>query len=143
MCVGFSCVLTWLVPCCWMLNLLVGSLRNGLTPADLLFPWFIFIMGTSMTVSLQNVKDHTQSARGLIVFKVVKRAVLLFCIGLFLNNGNDLPTWRIPGVVHLPVPLSNVFLSTGSAVLLLRLPCPSCSTHPTPLLHSLDRCAHS
>jgi hypothetical protein len=29
--------------------------------------------------------------------KAVRRAVILFCLGLFINNGYDLYNWRVPG----------------------------------------------
>lgn len=72
---------------------------NGLTWADLVFPWFIFIMGVNMPMSfaaLQAKKEPTLS----IVFKVVKRSIILFSLGLFLNNGYDTENWRILGVLQ-------------------------------------------
>jgi predicted acyltransferase len=55
---------------------------NGLTPTDLVFPFFMFIMGVSMFFSLR--KYHfTLSAESLT--KVLKRTLLIFLIGLGLN----------------------------------------------------------
>ena len=58
---------------------------NGLTVADLVFPWFMWIMGTSMVFALQS-----QLRRGLqkrvIVGKILKRSSILFVLGLVLNS---------------------------------------------------------
>lgn len=54
---------------------------NGLTPTDLIFPFFMFIMGVSSYFSLRkyDFKFSRQSA-----WKVVKRAVLIYLIGIAL-----------------------------------------------------------
>ncbi len=55
---------------------------NGLTPTDLVFPFFMFIMGVSMFFSLRkyNFKLSKES-----VTKVLRRTVLIFLVGLGLN----------------------------------------------------------
>lgn len=55
---------------------------NGLTLADLVFPFFLFIMGVAAYLSLKKF-DFRWSA--LLVRKIVKRTVLLFAIGLAIN----------------------------------------------------------
>ena len=55
---------------------------NGLTPTDLVFPFFMFIMGISTYISLRKY-NFTYSHATLR--KIVKRTVVIFCIGLFLN----------------------------------------------------------
>lgn len=55
----------------------------GLTIADLVFPFFIFMVGVSLPFALSGVKD-TAPTRGLIL-KLIKRAGLLFLIGLALT----------------------------------------------------------
>ena len=52
---------------------------NGLTPTDLVFPFFMFIMGVSMFFSLRkyNFKLSKES-----VTKVLRRTVLIFLVGL-------------------------------------------------------------
>lgn len=75
------------------------SLWNGLTVADLVFPWFIFIMGTSIDLSQRSLLS--KGIRKQTVFKkIFVRSLKLFAIGLFLNNGADLEKWRIPGVLQ-------------------------------------------
>ena len=56
---------------------------NGLTPTDLVFPFFMFIMGVSMFFSLRkyNFKLSKES-----VTKVLRRTVLIFLVGLGLNQ---------------------------------------------------------
>jgi len=80
----------------WFFN---HSWWNGLTVADLVFPWFIWIMGTSMALSLHGLKNRGAATRDLVL-KICKRAATLFALGLFLNNGYDLAHWRIPGVLQ-------------------------------------------
>ncbi|ETV70890.1 hypothetical protein, variant 2 [Aphanomyces astaci] len=72
----------------WLFN---HSTWNGLTLADLVFPWFAWIMGMSM--ALVPPAKRTLWASGV-------RSVKLFALGLFINNGFDLKTWRVPGVLQ-------------------------------------------
>ena len=55
---------------------------HGLTPTDLVFPFFMFIMGVSTFMSLRkyNFKPSKES-----VWKIVKRTIIIFLIGLGLN----------------------------------------------------------
>lgn len=55
---------------------------NGLTPTDLVFPFFMFIMGISMYLSYQ--KFNFQFS-GATFFKLLRRSVLLFLIGIGLG----------------------------------------------------------
>ncbi|MCR5157661.1 MAG: DUF5009 domain-containing protein [Prevotella sp.] len=55
---------------------------NGMTPCDLVFPFFLFIMGISCYLSLSKFRF---TASGPVLFKILKRSVLLFAIGLFIN----------------------------------------------------------
>ncbi len=52
---------------------------NGLTPTDLVFPFFMFIMGVSMYLSYKKF-DFKISKQTF--FKLLRRSVLLFLIGL-------------------------------------------------------------
>jgi len=75
------------------------SIWNGLTVADLVFPWFIFIMGTSIDLSQRTLLS--KGVRKWSIFqKIIIRSFKLFAIGLFLNNGYNLGKWRIPGVLQ-------------------------------------------
>lgn len=55
---------------------------NGMTPCDLVFPFFLFIMGISTYLSLR--KSNFQISKH-VLFKIAKRTILLFLIGLFIN----------------------------------------------------------
>ena len=55
---------------------------NGMTPCDLVFPFFLFIMGISCYLSLVK-SEFKPTAR--VIRRIVKRTVLLFAIGLFIN----------------------------------------------------------
>ena len=55
---------------------------HGLTPTDLVFPFFMFIMGVSTFMSLRKFNFTPTSAA---VWKVVRRTILIFVIGLALG----------------------------------------------------------
>ncbi len=57
---------------------------NGWTPTDLIFPFFLFIVGVAMTFSLASRVQRGASHMAL-AGHIVRRGALLFLIGLFLN----------------------------------------------------------
>lgn len=72
---------------------------NGCTPTDLVFPFFLFIVGTSMWYSFKKYGTGITKA-GLK--KVFKRFILIYLIGLFLNAfpNFDFENLRIYGVLQ-------------------------------------------
>jgi predicted acyltransferase len=77
----------------------------GLTFVDLVFPFFVFIVGVSMAYSF---KSRSNQSRTQLWGHFLYRVVALFTIGLFLNwIGGGLPL-RIPGVLQL-IALSSLF----------------------------------
>jgi len=56
----------------------------GCTPTDLVFPFFLFIVGTAMAFSFARYLDGTLSP-GSGYAKLYKRALLIFLVGLLLN----------------------------------------------------------
>ena len=64
------------------------SAWNGLTVADLLFPWFMWIMGVSMAIAFKARKKQKQTRSQMLV-QVATRGIKLIAIGLFLNNGTN------------------------------------------------------
>ena len=76
---------------------------NGWTPTDLIFPFFLFIVGVSITFALDGGKGEVgiKGRRG-VIGKIVKRSVTLFLLGLFLNffPKFDITTVRILGVLQ-------------------------------------------
>lgn len=55
---------------------------HGCTPTDLVFPFFLFIVGVSMAFSFLKYED---SQRSIWAKKVIKRGLLIFLVGLALN----------------------------------------------------------
>uniref|UniRef100_A0A8C5LRQ1 Heparan-alpha-glucosaminide N-acetyltransferase n=1 Tax=Leptobrachium leishanense TaxID=445787 RepID=A0A8C5LRQ1_9ANUR len=97
---------------------------NGLTLADLVFPWFVFIMGTSIYLSLNSMLRKGDS-RWKLFGKVLWRSSQLFLIGLFVINENYCHgplSWselRIMGVLQR---LSLTYLAVSALELLFAKP---------------------
>nr|XP_035958250.1 heparan-alpha-glucosaminide N-acetyltransferase isoform X3 [Halichoerus grypus] len=78
---------------------------NGLTVADLVFPWFVFIMGSSIFLSMTSILQRGCSKFKLLG-KIAWRSFLLICIGVVIVNPNYCLgplSWdkvRIPGVLQ-------------------------------------------
>src|SRR2546422_1411350 len=84
---------------------------HGLTAADLVFPFFLVIMGVSMAMSFAR---HRPSP-----WKVLRRSALLFALGFFLNA---FPHFD-PGDVHIMGVLQRIALVyLGTALCVLYLP---------------------
>ena len=62
----------------------VHSNWDGCTLADLVFPFFIFIVGVSSVLSLSKLQNKGFRPPQLVL-KILNRAVFLFLIGLLLN----------------------------------------------------------
>src|SRR6201988_3002076 len=74
---------------------------NGWTPTDLVFPFFLFIVGVSITLAFGRRVEESGVTRDLYL-KVIKRALIIFLLGLFLNGFPlfHLSEIRIPGVLQ-------------------------------------------
>ncbi len=74
---------------------------HGCTPTDLVFPFFLFVVGVSMFFSFSKY-NNTLNKETLL--KVGKRTLLIFAIGLFLNSfpqwSTDYSKLRILGVLQ-------------------------------------------
>jgi predicted acyltransferase len=74
---------------------------HGCTPTDLVFPFFLFIVGVSTYYSL---KKYGNEINGTSIFRILRRVLTIFAIGLFLNIfpyfGRDYTTLRIMGVLQ-------------------------------------------
>ncbi len=93
---------------------LLHSKWHGCTPTDLVFPFFLFVMGVSMYFSFAK---YGRVLNKKSLGKILKRTVLIFLVGLFLNS---FPQWvidfsklRIMGV------LQRIALAYGIAALLV------------------------
>jgi predicted acyltransferase len=76
---------------------------NGWTPADFIFPSFLFLVGVSLVFSFAKRRERCDSRRD-IVLHVVIRSLLLIAIGLFVNAspfiGVDYHALRFEGVTQ-------------------------------------------
>ncbi len=79
---------------------------NGCTPTDLIFPFFLFIVGVSVSYALGSKKQHMNHSK--LIMTALKRALILFGLGLFLSLFPKVftepleafRTVRIPGVLQ-------------------------------------------
>lgn len=74
---------------------------NGWTPTDLIFPFFLFIVGVSMVLSFESRLARHEAKSGLLRHSL-RRAATIFAIGVALNAFpyyHVLPI-RIPGVLQ-------------------------------------------
>ena len=74
---------------------------NGWTPTDLVFPFFLFIVGVATALSLVRLAE-AGAARREVFRKAAVRAAIIFGLGLALQGfpHYDLPHLRIPGVLQ-------------------------------------------
>jgi predicted acyltransferase len=76
---------------------------NGWSPADFIFPSFLFLVGVSMVFSF-HVRLQRGESRGAILLHAFKRSLILIAIGLATNAmplvGFDLHTFRFEGVLQ-------------------------------------------
>jgi heparan-alpha-glucosaminide N-acetyltransferase len=59
---------------------------EGLHFADVIFPWFIFIMGASIAISFRGQNLTKKIPMKLMLWKIALRSFKLFVIGLILSN---------------------------------------------------------
>jgi predicted acyltransferase len=75
---------------------------NGWTPADFIFPSFLFLVGISLVYSFDARRRH--QTRKQILWHALKRSLILIAVGLLVNAspiyGLDLHTWRLEGVTQ-------------------------------------------
>ncbi len=74
---------------------------HGCTPTDLVFPFFLFVVGVSMFFSFSKYNNSLNTES---LLKIGKRTLLIFAIGLFLNSfpqwATDYSKLRILGVLQ-------------------------------------------
>ncbi len=90
---------------------------NGWTPTDLIFPFFLFIVGVALVYSFARRRDEGAD-RAALWKKVLFRSATIVLIGLLLNGfpHYHLATIRIPGVLQR---IGLVYLCTAAAYLTL------------------------
>jgi predicted acyltransferase len=82
---------------------------HGLTPTDLVFPFFLFIVGVSITFSLTKRKGRGDDQKKLLL-QIFRRGITIFLIGFLLPvlpffypgavGWNDIASIRILGVLQ-------------------------------------------
>ena len=73
---------------------------NGLTVADLVFPWFVWMMGCSMPMSFASLAKQGVGRRAATL-KVLRRALILYILGICVSNGGELfSELRLMGVLQ-------------------------------------------
>ncbi len=74
---------------------------NGLTPTDLVFPFFLFIVGVSIVLAYSK-RQSTGAGKASIYKKIIIRSLKIFAVGLFLNLLPDFSfsELRIAGVLQ-------------------------------------------
>ncbi len=83
---------------------------NGLTLADFVFPFFIFIMGVSIILAFTKAIEKGTS-KAVLTLKVWKRSGIIFALGIVLNLiSYQFQEFRIPGVLQR---IALVYLAVG------------------------------
>src|ERR1700689_1211557 len=78
---------------------------NGWTPTDLIFPFFLFIVGVSLVFSSES-RLRRGDSKNVLLLHAFRRGVIIFAIGLAMNYSlvliaPSIFTWlRIPGVLQ-------------------------------------------
>ena len=90
---------------------------HGWTPTDLIFPFFLFIVGVAIPFSLGR-RVEAGAERGELFLRVLRRSAILIGLGLFLAAWPflDLGSLRLPGVLQR---IGAVYLVAGAAFLWL------------------------
>lgn len=77
---------------------------DGITLADLVFPFFIFSMGASIAISLRSMFKRAKRTIWQILAKILRRSIILMALGICLNskwlNGANLNQLRLTGVLQ-------------------------------------------
>jgi predicted acyltransferase len=85
----------------------------GWTPTDLVFPFFLFIVGTSLAYSLRRFRSDANGNVGRIdrsvYWRIARRTIILFLLGLLVNHAWPICDWLLggaptPGVATLRIP---------------------------------------
>jgi predicted acyltransferase len=74
---------------------------HGLTPTDLIFPFFVFIVGVSIVLAF-NRRMEAGVEKGGLYRKIASRSVKIFAVGIFLHLFPDFnfETLRVAGVLQ-------------------------------------------
>jgi predicted acyltransferase len=89
---------------------------NGCTPTDVIFPFFLFIVGVSLTLSFE-ARIRRGASRASLALHLLRRSAILFAIGFALNALEHLHPVRIMGVLQR---IALCYLAAGALYLWTR-----------------------
>lgn len=91
---------------------------HGWTFADLVFPFFLFVLGAAMAFSLARHTASLTQPKRAVYLKILRRSIVLFGLGLFLNGfwSYNFSTLRVMGILQR---ISLTYLA--SALVILKL----------------------
>lgn len=84
---------------------------HGCTPTDLVFPFFIFILGTAIPFAMPNKFFDAG-----VFNKIIVRSLRIFCLGLFLNYFGKIELFELQGI---PLLLSKLAITFAVAYALM------------------------
>jgi len=81
---------------------LLHATWERITPTDLVFPFFMFIVGVALAAALRPYWSGERRPDAAVYLRLARRAAILILLGLIINGlpALDLATWRIPGVLQ-------------------------------------------
>lgn len=83
-----------------------GLLAHGsgyeVTPADWVFPFFLFIAGVAIPFSFSRQSELNNGRKNALYKKIIRRTIILFALGMLLNiyPNFNFSTWRIMGILQ-------------------------------------------
>lgn len=96
---------------------------NGWTPTDFIFPFFLFIVGISITLALGK-RVEAGGVDSAVYFKIIKRTIVIFLLGTFLATfpfwDFSKGEWRDPHTIRIMGVLQRIALCyLASAIIFL------------------------
>lgn len=81
---------------------LLHATWERITPTDLVFPFFMFIVGVALAAALRPYWSGERRPDAALYLRLARRAAILILLGLIINGlpALDPATWRIPGVLQ-------------------------------------------
>ncbi|RZK50763.1 MAG: DUF1624 domain-containing protein [Pedobacter sp.] len=76
---------------------------NGCTPTDLVFPFFLFIVGVSIAYAMGTKKLNPAEHKSVLI-KAIKRGLTLFGLGLFLSLYPKIFTEPLTAIQNVRIP---------------------------------------
>src|SRR5215831_11288362 len=79
---------------------------NGCTPTDLVFPSFLFVVGTAISFVMKRWKSEPTSK---VLFKIFKRTFIIFLLGYLLMYPYIMMMKHQPGSIFPPFSETRIF----------------------------------